>query len=104
MTTTDETPTEEPPVEPTAPLDVGDAAGHPELADETLVGAIRERAFKISLGPDSGTQEEDWLRAKQEILAELAAVDAARQAELEAARDEESKALLSAEIQAFGHP
>lgn len=35
--------------------------------DTPLVERIRARAYDISQGPDSGTPEENWLRAEAEI-------------------------------------
>jgi hypothetical protein len=32
---------------------------------------IRERAFEISQGPDAGTPEENWERARAEVYADL---------------------------------
>ena len=98
-TDTDQTPADEglPP-----PASESAVAGQTDA--ESLIADIRERAFQISLGPDSGTQEEDWLRAKREILAERAIAEGARRAALEAARDDESSAILRAEIQAYLHP
>jgi len=37
-----------------------------EITDEE----IRERAYEISQRPDAGTEEENWLRAEQELRSE----------------------------------
>jgi hypothetical protein len=31
---------------------------------------IRQRAYEISQGPDGGTEEENWVRAEQELRSE----------------------------------
>lgn len=59
--------------------------------DTPLVERIRARAYGISQGPDSGTPEENWLRAEAEITGEaetptptpLPAAVATRAADLE---------------------
>ena len=33
---------------------------------------IRQRAYEISLGPDAGTPEENWAKARAELYGELA--------------------------------
>jgi hypothetical protein len=38
-------------------------AGEPEISDED----IRRRAYEISSGPDAGTEEENWIRAEEEL-------------------------------------
>ena len=62
---------------------------------------IRRRAYEISQEPGAGSPEENWARAERELRAsnfeDL-------QDAIDDARAVESTTLLSAEIQAFGHP
>ena len=83
-----------------APADA--ASGTPTPPGDLLDELVRRRAFEISQSPEAGTPEENWARAEREIRGP--SVDAVREEELEAARAEESSAILNAEFQAFGHP
>ena len=47
----------------------------------TDVEAIRHRAYEISQGPDAGTEEENWLRAEEELRRPGADEDAVRRDE-----------------------
>ncbi|MGL6279828.1 MAG: hypothetical protein ACRC50_09765 [Gaiella sp.] len=42
------------------------------IDDDRREALIRDRAFVISQGPDSGTPEENWFRAEREIAREEA--------------------------------
>ena len=68
------------------------------------VEAIRRRAHEISLGPDAGTAEENWLRAEEELRRPSADEDAVRRDEEDTMRDTETAELLQAHISAFTHP
>ena len=69
---------------------------------------IRVRAHEISLGPDAGTPEENWLRAELELVdamrAEREHAGEARQEDVDQARDEEAAALGHAHWFSQGHP
>lgn len=89
-------------------MSAGDVSGPnttpPDEGAEPLVERIRDRAFQLSLGPESGTDDENWLRAEQLVLHESRIDELTRLKELEDAREAEASALLSAQVQAFGHP
>jgi hypothetical protein len=57
----------------------------------TDVEAIRHRAYEISQGPDAGTEEENWLRAEEELRCPGAEDDAVRRDEEEAQGTQEGK-------------
>ena len=66
--------------------------------------AIRGRAHEISLGPEAGTAEENWLRAEEELRRPSANEDAVRREEGDTMRDAETAELLQAHISAPAHP
>ena len=70
------------------------------MHENDLNERIRIRAHEISLRPDAGTPEENWLRAEAELLAE----DNARRAAIEAAEEEEAIVLEVGHRNAFTHP
>ena len=39
----------------------------PETTTEITEEQIRHRAYEISQGPDAGTDDENWIRAEQEL-------------------------------------
>ena len=74
-----------------------------ERADTDLE-AVRQRAYEISQGPDAGTDEENWLRAEEELRRPGADEDAVRRYEEEAMRDSETAAVLQAHLTSLTHP
>jgi hypothetical protein len=56
---------------------VGEANGGSGVIDDM----IRQRAYEISLGPDAGTPEENWQRARAELYGELEREAAERHSE-----------------------
>jgi hypothetical protein len=70
----------------------------------TGVEAIRRRAHEISLGPDAGTPEENWLRAEEELRRPPADEDPVRRGEEEALREAETGELLQAHLSSYMHP
>jgi Protein of unknown function (DUF2934) len=46
---------------------VGETNGGSGVIDEM----IRQRAYEISQGPDAGTPEENWIKARAELYREL---------------------------------
>jgi len=66
--------------------------------------AIRRRAHEISLGPDAGTPEENWLRAEEELRRPSADEDAVRREEEDMTRSAETDELLQSHISSFTHP
>lgn len=75
----------------------------PELA-HTHLEAIRQRAYEISLGPESGTPDEDWRRAEHELRHFVADEDGVRWEEEEASADEEASGFLQKSDSALAHP
>jgi len=75
-----------------------------DVARTTLLERIRQRAYELSQGSASGSEEENWLRAEHEVLREFGFEDDARRAEVLAAIETETSTLLSAQVQAYGHP
>jgi hypothetical protein len=54
----------------TEPIGDADAERMPESAEaDPSEEEIRQRAFEISQGPDAGTPEENWHRAREELRA-----------------------------------
>jgi hypothetical protein len=68
------------------------------------VEAIRRRAHEISLGPDAGTAEQNWLRAEEELRRPAEDEDAVRRDEGEAARDAEHGERIQANLSSLMHP
>jgi hypothetical protein len=68
------------------------------------VEAIRRRAYEISLGPDAGTAEENWLRAEEELRRPSEDEDAVRREEGEAARDAQHGERIQADLSSLMHP
>ena len=68
------------------------------------VEAIRQRAYEISLGPDPGTPEENWLRAEEELRRPAADEDVVRREEENLTRSTEVDELLQAHISSLTHP
>jgi hypothetical protein len=68
------------------------------------VEAVRRRAHEISLGPDAGTAEENWLRAEEELRRPAEDEDAVRREEGEAARDAQHGELIQADLSSLMHP
>jgi DUF2934 family protein len=56
---------------------VGQTNGGSGVIDEM----IRQRAYEISQGPDAGTPEENWIRARAELYGELEREAAERHSE-----------------------
>jgi hypothetical protein len=75
-----------------------------DIAKATLLERIRQRAYELSQGAESGSAEENWLRAEHDVLHEFGLDDDARRAELLAAIETETRTMLSAQVQAYGHP
>lgn len=68
------------------------------------VEAVRRRAYEISLGPDAGTEEENWLRAEEELRRPAEDEDAVRRDEGEAARDAQHGERIQADLSSLMHP
>ena len=68
------------------------------------VEAVRRRAHEISLGPDAGTAEENWLRAEEELRRPAEDEDAVRREEGEAARSAQHGERLQADLSSLLHP
>ncbi len=75
-----------------------------EIEPTLLVERIRERAYELSQSAETGSEQENWLRAERDVLHECGLDDEARRAELLAAKETETSTLLSAHVQAYGHP
>ncbi len=75
-----------------------------EIEPTLVVERIRERAYELSQSPETGSEEENWLRAERDVLRECGLDDETRRAELLAAQETETSTLLRAHVQAYGHP
>jgi hypothetical protein len=68
------------------------------------VEAVRRRAYEISLRPDTGTAEENWLQAEEELRRPAEDEDAVRREEGEAARDAQHGERIQADLSSLMHP
>lgn len=68
------------------------------------VEAIRGRAHALSLSPEAGTAEENWLRAEKELRHPYADEDAVRLGDADMTRGAETAALLLEQASALTHP
>jgi hypothetical protein len=74
----------------------GGETGESQLALEQ--DEIRARAYEISQRPDSGSSEENWLRAEEELRRPAEDEDAVRRDEGAAARDAQHGERLQADL------
>jgi hypothetical protein len=72
--------------------------------DPDPVEAIRRRAHEISLGPDAGTPEENWLRAEEELHRPTVAEDAIRREEETVAEETGLAGVAQGHLSALTHP